>query len=356
MNNLLRAGRFVLLATVVGSCSLTASAFGQWFSEIKLLPTDGAANDYLRSVAIDNRVVAYGNDDNGSESGSAYLFDADTGARSPNSSPPTQRRATTSAHPSPSPSRTGSSRLGKEATMTPALNPARRTCSRGNPAPPTRTLTAFGIEATQGNTDEIFFANSEGRLSAYGKSGAFTGISYDHAGVRTATQSAAGTRLFLTDSMNPTGYTQVISETGPNARSYVLGDDVLAQDRGSGAELLSYDGHGNTRELITASTSVVAETYDYDAYGDHLGGTVSNPIDMNWDGEAQPLTDMLYTGEQRDQATGMTYLRARYLDTQTGLFNRLDPFFGNASDPQSLHKYAYVHNEPVNNWDPSGKA
>ena len=50
----------------------------------KLLPSDGANQDYFGiSVAIDGDLVivgAYRNDDNGSDSGSAYLFDATTGA------------------------------------------------------------------------------------------------------------------------------------------------------------------------------------------------------------------------------------------------------------------------------------
>ena len=49
----------------------------------KLLPTDGAAGDsFGYSIAIDNGVVAVGalwDDDNGDNSGSAYLFDASTG-------------------------------------------------------------------------------------------------------------------------------------------------------------------------------------------------------------------------------------------------------------------------------------
>ena len=48
------------------------------------------------------------------------------------------------------------------------------------------------------------------------------------------------------------------------------------------------------------------------------------------------------------------YLRARWSNAQNGRFNRLDPFFGNLPAPQSLHKYAYVHGDPVNNWDPTG--
>ncbi len=50
----------------------------------------------------------------------------------------------------------------------------------------------------------------------------------------------------------------------------------------------------------------------------------------------------------------MQYLRARYYDPASGTFNRLDPFFGNLQDPQSLHKYLYVHGDPVQGIDPTG--
>jgi RHS repeat-associated protein len=63
----------------------------------------------------------------------------------------------------------------------------------------------------------------------------------------------------------------------------------------------------------------------------------------------------LYSGEQFDSKIGQQYLRARYYDPATGRFNRLDPFFGNQAEPQSLHKYLYTHGDPVNAVDPSGK-
>ncbi len=51
----------------------------------KLLPSDGAAGDrFGYTIAIDNGIVAVGaafDDDNGTDSGSAYLFDATTGAQ-----------------------------------------------------------------------------------------------------------------------------------------------------------------------------------------------------------------------------------------------------------------------------------
>jgi RHS repeat-associated protein len=62
----------------------------------------------------------------------------------------------------------------------------------------------------------------------------------------------------------------------------------------------------------------------------------------------------LYCGEQYDSHLSQYYLRARYYDPANGRFNQLDPFGGNNSDPQSLHKYLYVHNNPVNGIDSSG--
>ncbi|MEX0725017.1 MAG: hypothetical protein WD065_02025 [Planctomycetaceae bacterium] len=38
----------------------------------------------------------------------------------------------------------------------------------------------------------------------------------------------------------------------------------------------------------------------------------------------------------------------------TGRFDTLDPFYGNLQDPQSFHKYGYVHGDPVNMVDPTG--
>ncbi|MDR0704760.1 MAG: hypothetical protein LBF88_07195, partial [Planctomycetaceae bacterium] len=82
------------------------------------------------------------------------------------------------------------------------------------------------------------------------------------------------------------------------------------------------------------------ELYAFDAYGNAIGFDPS-----------VALTEFLYSGEQFDSKIGQQYLRARYYDPVTGRFNRLDPFFGNLNDPQSLHKYLYTHADPVNGID-----
>ena len=50
----------------------------------------------------------------------------------------------------------------------------------------------------------------------------------------------------------------------------------------------------------------------------------------------------------------MYYLRARYLNTQTGRFHNMDTYEGRLGEPQTLHKYLYAHSNPVSNIDPSG--
>jgi RHS repeat-associated protein len=64
---------------------------------------------------------------------------------------------------------------------------------------------------------------------------------------------------------------------------------------------------------------------------------------------------LLYTGEQFDTGLQQYYLRARYYNQNNGRFNQIDPFAGSSFDPQSLHKYTYAHNDPVNGVDPSGR-
>ncbi|MDZ4847825.1 MAG: RHS repeat-associated core domain-containing protein [Pirellulaceae bacterium] len=198
---------------------------------------------------------------------------------------------------------------------------------------------------------------------------------YDSTGTRVAsvlTENSGVTRTeYLTDSQNPTGYSQVIEETVLNATgqlikrtSYSIGHDQISQAVEEWVEVdaddnpahwdyathyFGTDGHGSVRVLYDAFATIardrllLQQLYSYDAYGNLL----------NWTG--RPATVYLYSGEAFDFAIGQQYLRARFYDPHTGRFTGLDPFFGNSSDPQSFHKYAYVHGDPVNGVDPSGE-
>jgi RHS repeat-associated protein len=60
-----------------------------------------------------------------------------------------------------------------------------------------------------------------------------------------------------------------------------------------------------------------------------------------------------YTGEQQG-SNGLVYLRARHYAPQLGRFLQRDTFPGFATRPQSLNRYAYTENNPVNFIDPTG--
>jgi len=199
----------------------------------------------------------------------------------------------------------------------------------------------------------------EGRLASYDRtdldgSNDISGhvFDYNESGVRVR----SGSRHFLVAMQNHTGYAQVLLERSGGAQSaptrhYAIGDDALGQETAlGGLQALLADGHGSTRQLYSGSSSGNNEYYDYDAYGEAFGWELDVPDSS----VPRPGTDLLYAGEQWDADLGMQYLRARYYLPGQGVFNRVDPFFGNMDDPQSLHKYAYVHGDPVNRIDPSG--
>ncbi len=161
------------------------------------------------------------------------------------------------------------------------------------------------------------------------------------------TKSNEKTIDYLIDAYNHTGYAQtLVEDDGTDQTTYIIGSDVLAQATNSNnPEYLLYDGHGSTRQLLASNGSTVSDNFSYDAYGVMLGGNPQTPAGTN----------LLYTGEYFDTTAQNYYLRARLYNQNNGLFNRTDPYSGNHYDPQSLHKYLYVHCNPINGFDPSGR-
>jgi RHS repeat-associated protein len=64
--------------------------------------------------------------------------------------------------------------------------------------------------------------------------------------------------------------------------------------------------------------------------------------------------DYLFAGERRDTVIGLDYLRARYLNFETGRFISRDNFGGSIFRPSTLNLFLYTASDPVNSSDPSG--
>jgi RHS repeat-associated protein len=122
----------------------------------------------------------------------------------------------------------------------------------------------------------------------------------------------------------------------------------------SGLYILIYDTgptNGSVRVARPASSSLSSPRW-YDAYGNQPNGDPITPDTEN-DSQSEP-TDLSYRGESYNGFTGIQYLRARHYETSTGRFGSVDPYAGEATNPLTLHKYGYVHGNPISGADPSG--
>jgi len=172
-------------------------------------------------------------------------------------------------------------------------------------------------------------------------------IVYDGDGNRVAETVGGVTTNYLVDTVNPTGYAQVVDELQSStvARTYSYGLERISENQTLNStwtpSFYGYDGHGSVRQL-TSAAGAVTDSYDYDAFGNLVNQTGSTP------------NNYLFAGEQYDPALSLYYNRARYLNTATGRFWNMDTQQGRDRDPLSLHKYLYAEGDPIDHADPSG--
>jgi RHS repeat-associated protein len=174
-------------------------------------------------------------------------------------------------------------------------------------------------------------------------------IAYNGDGQRVQKTFNGATTIYLVDVANLTGFAQVMEEftvsggTTNLAKTYSYGLDLISQRQISPAlvTFYGYDGLGSVR-FLTDTNGAITDTYLYDAFGTLLTST------------GNTTNDYLFTSEQFDRHLRSYFLRARYLNPNSGRFWTMDSYEGNQSDPLSLHKYLYGHANPVNGVDPSG--
>lgn len=123
-------------------------------------------------------------------------------------------------------------------------------------------------------------------------------------------------------------------------RKYVWGVDLSYAVSGSTLEIFHADRFGSMRVLTDGSGAVTA-TYRNDDWGNLLTQTGSS---------IQPFG---FTGEPRD-ATGLTYLRARYYEPALGRFMTRDTWHGIRVVPGSLNDYSYLRDNPLIGVDRDG--
>lgn len=164
---------------------------------------------------------------------------------------------------------------------------------------------------------------------------------YDNLGRLTGQSDPLGHVVVYT--VDGLGRTTALHQNGRSEQWAFRPDGALATYTDFAGRVTSF-AYDNDQLLtgIDYPAGMADVSYGYDAFGNLRRSTGTG------------ATHLGYTGELQDQTTGLVYLRARFYHPVLGRFLQRDSFGGFPYRPQSLNRYAYTENNPVNHRDPSG--
>jgi len=191
---------------------------------------------------------------------------------------------------------------------------------------------------TQDATGKKFKYDAENKQTSFGTGGSDTNggsYFYDGDGQRVKKIVGSETTIFV---YNASG--QLVAEyattTPTNPTISYLTTDTLGTPR------INTDANGQ-----------VTARHDYLPFGEEIIG-LGNRQSSN--GYQDDDISQKFTGQIRDEESGLDYFEARYYGSKLGRFTSLDPLLesGRAIRPQSWNRYAYVLNNPMRFTDPDG--
>ncbi len=150
-----------------------------------------------------------------------------------------------------------------------------------------------------------------------------------------------------------------VKKTANGVTTYYVGTLYEYTTWNGGSSVSKYYYFGGQRVAVKQDINI---SY---IHGDHLGSTSKTtgassstqtyyPYGAIKTSSGTPPTDYDYTGQKRDASANLMYYGARYYDPALARFIQPDTIVPNPLDPQSLNRYAYVRNNPVNRIDPTG--
>ena len=197
------------------------------------------------------------------------------------------------------------------------------------------SLLASVVSDSMGITQYTF--NTVNQLVGVQKDGLTATYSYLPDGMRNEKTVNGVTTGHLWDGTN------MVAETSGDAvvYKYVRGAGLLYAENATDEKTWYVkDAHGDTVQLTDGNGNIV-RNYAYDAFGNQKETVNSS---------TEPYNPFRYTGEYFDSETGFIYLRARYMDPQTGRFISEDPV------GDGVNWYVYAAGNPVAFYDPNGLA
>ncbi|MFQ5663777.1 MAG: RHS repeat-associated core domain-containing protein, partial [Terriglobia bacterium] len=159
---------------------------------------------------------------------------------------------------------------------------------------------------------------------------------YDGSGLRVKKVAGSTTMVYVFSG------TKVIAEyvNGSLSKEYIYaGAQLLATEEGSTTKYYHPD-HLSVRVSTDAAGTVTGERGHY-PFGESW---YTSGVGDKWQ----------FTSYERDAESGLDYAMFRYDSSRLGRFMTPDPLAGTILNPQSLNRYAYSGNDPVNRTDPLG--
>jgi RHS repeat-associated protein len=193
---------------------------------------------------------------------------------------------------------------------------------------------------TKDATDKRFVYDAENKQTSFGTNGSSTNggsYFYDGDGKRVKKIVGTETTIFV---YNASG--QMVAEysttTPTNPTISYLTSDTLGSPR------INTDAFGQ-----------VKARHDYMPFGEEIIG-LGNRTSSN--GYQDDDIRQKFTGQQRDNESGLDYFIARYYSSAHGRFTSTDPINiteERMQDPQQINLYAYARNNPMKYVDPNGE-
>ena len=168
------------------------------------------------------------------------------------------------------------------------------------------------IETTQGNSISEFF--------------------YDSVGARVKKITSDETTFYFGD------FVRVVNSSGVFDFVYINDNSGLLAELGDDSKFYLVDHLGSV-DVVVDDSGILVSDFEYLPFGKNIAGNNSR---------------FTFTGQEFDAESDLMFYNARYYSPFMRKFTQPDSVIPNVYDPQSLNRYSYVQNNPVNRVDPSG--
>ncbi len=166
------------------------------------------------------------------------------------------------------------------------------------------------------------------------------GVTYTYDGDGKRVMKSSGTLYWNSADGTPLAET---NSSGTTLNEYIFFNaNRVARRDSSGNVYYYFQDHLGTTKTLTTSAGVVCYDADFTPFGYENAHITT--CSQNYK----------FTGLERDSETGLDHTLHRKYDSNLGRWLTPDTHRGNALNPQSWNRYAYVLNNPVSAIDPSG--